>query len=336
MRPLRLAIALSAAVHGGALAWVATHPAPKPEAPPPVTTTVEIIPAPAPPPEEPVAVALLDDHSTVPTGPATATATAHPTGKSHGRAAISTGGGQGGTSETPATPGTTGTHSPLMGMRGGEKKQLHWDPSEGFESAFAAYEAAHPPDIAPPPSGELKPSGGGTYTSDQPSFKVKIERDGTAHIEDKADVGDVHVDGLGIAGRASFDDWAMRQAGIDPYASAKRQWLDKTRDERARIGMAARKEDLARAPEFMKRNVGYAWSRTASDPDARKQALFELWDECAETGDPETIAGAQQARAEIMSFIRARLRGPDAYTPAEVARFNARKQSRARFAPGTG
>ncbi len=332
MRPLRVAIALSAAVHGGALAWVATHPAPKPEAPPPVTTTVEIIPAPPPPAEEPVAVALLDDHSTVPTAPATAAATAHATGHARGHAAMTT--GQGGTSETPATSGT-GTHSPLMGMRGGEKKQLHWDPSANFESAFSAYEAAHPPDIAPPPSGELKPSGGGTYTSNQPAFKVRIDRDGTAHIDDKADVGDFHFSGLGIAGRASFDDWAMRQAGIDPYASAKRQWLDKTRDERARIGMAARKEDLARAPEFMKRNVRYAWSRTANDPEARKQALFELWDECAETGETDLVAAGTAARAYLVGFIRAHLPAgaPGAFTPDDLSRLNARKRSHATFQP---
>ena len=333
MRPLRVAIALSAAVHGAALGWVATHPPPKPEAPPPVTTTVEIIaaPPPAPPPEEPVAVALLDDHTSVPTGPATAAATTHAT--HHGHAAIAT--GQGGTSETPATPGNAGTHSPLMGMRGGEHKQLTWEPTDKFNDAFAAYEAAHPPDIPPPPSGELKPSGGGTYTSDQPSFKVKIDRDGTAHIEDKPDVGDVHFSGLGIAGRASFDDWAMRQAGIDPYASAKRQWLDKTRDERARIGMAARKEDLARAPEFMKRNVRYAWAKTEGDVDARKEALFELWDECAETGDADLVAAGTGARTYLVGFIRAHLPqgAPGAFSPEDLTRLNARKRSHATFQP---
>lgn len=335
MRPLRVAIALSAAVHGAALGWVATHPPPNPEAPPPVTTTVEIIPAPPPPTEEPVAVALLDDHTRVPTAPATAAATAHATGRSpsHGHAAMSN--GQGGTGETPATPGNTGTHSPLMGMRGGEHKPLAWNPSDAYLSASAAYEATHPPDIPPPPSGELEPSGGGTYTSDQPAFKVKIDRDGTAHIEDKPDVGDVHFSGLGIAGRASFDDWAMRQAGIDPYASAKRQWLDKTRDERARIGMAARKEDLSRAPEFMKRNVRNAWAKTEGDVVARKEALFELWDDCAETGDTDLVTAGTAARAYLVGFIRAHLPqgAAGAFSPEDLTRLNTRKRSHATFQP---
>jgi len=332
MRPLRVAIALSAAVHGAALGWVATHPPPKPEAPPPVTTTIEVINVPPRPPDEPVAVALLDDHTPVPTGPATAAATTHAT--AHGRHSIST--GQGGTGETPATPGTgTESHSPLMGMRGGEHKQLTWNPSDAYLAASAAYEASHPPDIAPPPSGELQPSGGGTYTSDQPAFKVKIDRDGSAHIEDKADVGDVHFYGLGIAGRASFDDWAMRQAGIDPYASAKRQWLDKTRDERARIGMAARKEDLARAPEFMKRNVRYAWAKTEGDVAARKQALFELWDDCAETGDTDLVTAGGAARSYLVGFIRAHLPqgAPGAFSPEDLTRLNAHKRSHATFQP---
>ena len=327
MRPLRVAIALSAAVHGAALGWVATRPPPKPEAPPPVTTTVEIIPAPPPAPEEPVAVALLDDHTSVPTGPATAAATTHATG--HGRHSIST--GQGGRGETPATAGTgTEQHSPLIGMRGGEHKQLSWNPTDKFNDAFAAYEAAHPPDIPPPPSGELQPSGGGTYTSDQPAFKVKIERDGTAHIEDKPDF-EMH----GLSGRAGFDDWAMRQAGIDPYSSAKRQWLDRTRDERARIGMAARKEDLARAPEFMKRNVRYAWAKTEGDIAARKEALFELWDDCAETGDDDLVTAGSAARSYLVGFIRAHLPqgAPGAFSPEDLTRLNAHKRSHATFQP---
>ena len=334
MRPLRVAIAVSAALHSGALAWVATHPAAKPEDPRPVITTVEIIAAPPPHEPDPVAVALLDDHTPVPSGPATAAATTHATGRGHGHGAISTGGG--GHAETPATGGSEpGTHSPLMGMRGGEKKQLHWDPSSSFDAAFDAYSAAHPPDIAPPPSGELKPSGNGTYSSDQPAFKVKVARDGTAKIEDKADVGDVHFSGLGIAGRASFDDWAMRQAGIDPYASAKRQWLDKTRDERARIGMASRKQDLSRAPELMQRNIRYAWAKTEGDAAARKQALFELWDECAETGDDDLVTAGTAARSYLIGFIRAHLPAgsPGAFSPADLTALNAHKRSHATFQP---
>ena len=344
MRKLPIAVALSAAVHGAAIAWVQTRPRPKPEAPRPVTTVEIVEPAPPPPPQaddEPVEMALLDDHtvsgrSIVPlvvrdsanerNDKASAAKGAGSKGvgaivsEGNGKASASEGGGGG------------QPHSKYMGMRG-KSWQLHWDPSEAFETAFNAYDK--PPDIPPPPSGELKPSGNGTYTSDHGAFTADVNRDGTVTIKDKPDVGDVHFSGIGIAGRASFDDWAMRKAGIDPYASAKRQWLDKTRDERARIGMASRKEDLHRAPEFMKRNVAWAWSKTAGDPEARRQALFDLWDDCAEKGDDDLVAAGTGARLYVIGFIRAHLPqgAAGAFTPDDLTRLNAHKRSSATFQP---
>lgn len=335
MRTLPVAIVVSVALHGAAIAYVQTRPRPKVE-PPPKVTTIEIVPPAAKADPEPMVVALLDDHTPVKplpldgltngkTSPANH-ATTHVHGLTNGK--TSPGGG-----EVPSGPPS---HNPLMGMRGkNEGSGLTWNPSGAFDAAFDAYSDAHPPDIAPPPSGELHPSGNGTFTSDQPAFKVRVDRDGTAHIDDKPDVGDVHVSGLGIAGRASFDDWAMRKAGIDPYSSAKRQWLDKTRDERARIAMANRKEDLARAPEFMRRNLAWAWKKTTNDPDARKQALFELWDECAETGDDQLVAAGSAARVYLVGFIRAHLPPdqPGAFTADDLARLNAHRRSKATFEP---
>ena len=332
MRTLPVAIAVSVALHGAAIAYVQTRPRPKPE-PPPKVTSVEIVP-PAPRAEpEPMVVALLDDHTPVKAIPTSGGSGGVTNGKtSSAKSAISTGAtGTGG--EVPAGPPQ---HNPLMGMRGkNEGPGLVWNPSAAFDAAFEANSAAHPPDLPPPPSGELHPSGNGTFKSDQPAFKVKVDRDGTAHIEDKPDVGDVHVSGIGIAGRASFDDWAMRKAGIDPYASAKRQWLDKTRDERARIAMANRKEDLGRAPEYMRRNLALAWKKTEGDAEARKQALFELWDECAETGDDDIVAAGAAARAYLVGFVRAHLAQgkPGAFTGDDLARLNAHRRSKATFEP---
>lgn len=338
MRKLPIAVALSAAVHGAAIAWVQTRPRPKPEAPRPVTT-VEIV-EPAPPPEdsEPVAVALLDDHS-VPEVSATAAAVSHATaGNPHGRAAISRGTGTGtastGTGETAAGKGDA-PHSKFMEMRG-KSWQFGWNPSEKFMAAFDAYDK--PPDLPPPPSGELHASGNGEYTTDHGmdgAFVGTVHRDGTVSIKDKPTVGDVHFAGIGFTGRANFDDWAMHEAGIDPYASAKRQWLDKTRDERVRIGADYRKEQLARAPEYMKRNVAWAWSKTEGDPEARKQAMFDLWDDCAEKGDDELVAAGTGARLYIVGFVRAHLpQGTaGAFTPDDLTRLNAHKRSAAAFQP---
>jgi hypothetical protein len=334
MRALPVAVAVSAAVHALALVYVETRPHPKHQ-PPPQVTAIEVVPA---APAEPMVVQLLDDHTPVNSLPATAlpsqpshpaTGGASSAGHHRGGGAISTG-----VHGTETAPGNGG-HSPMMGMRGkNEGPGLVWTPSDKFNQAFDAYSAAHPPDIPPPPSGELKPSGNGTYRSDEPAFTVRTERDGTAHIEDKPDVGDFHIGPGGITGRMGFDDWAMRKAGIDPYASAKRQWLDKTRDERARIGMANRKEDLARAPEFMRRNVAWAMEH-ASSVDEKKEALFELWDDCAETGDDALVEAGANARRYVVGFIRAHLPAgkPGGYTPEELAQLNAHRRSKATFKP---
>jgi hypothetical protein len=98
--------------------------------------------------------------------------------------------------------------------------------------------------------------------------------------------------------------------------------------------MANRTEDLARAPEFMRKNVAWAWAHVRSD-DERKEALFELWDDCAETGDDDLVQAGANARRYLVGFIRAHLpagkRG--AYTPEDLARLNAHRRSKATFAP---
>jgi hypothetical protein len=70
-----------------------------------------------------------------------------------------------------------------------------------------------------------------------------------------------------------------------------------------------------------------------SDLAGRKAGLFELWDDCAETGGDEVVAGGTAARALVLGVIRGRLRGSDAYTTAELAQLNARRRSTAVFAP---
>lgn len=186
---------------------------------------------------------------------------------------------------------------------------------------------------------ELAPAGGGTYRSEHPAFTGHVAPDGTATVEGVPDVGDFHVLGprihgipipIGIIGRVAVDDYLMRKAGIDPYASAKRQWLDKTRDERVAIGKRYRHEQLAESAKLAQRNVAFLWAKTP-DVTARKQALFELWDDCAESGDADLVAGGIAAREFIVGVIRSKL--PNAYTADELAQLNAHRKSKTVFAP---
>jgi len=166
---------------------------------------------------------------------------------------------------------------------------------------------------------DLQPSGGGTYRAEQRTFTTKVDADGSAHLEDKPDELD-------------SQDRLMLHMGIDPYARNKLALLDRTRDQRAGVGQRHRHAQLAHAAELMQRNIDRLWAM-APGLAARKRGLFELWDDCAETGSDELVAGGAAACRLVIGAIRARLRGADAYTAAELAQLNAIRRSTAMFAP---
>ena len=173
----------------------------------------------------------------------------------------------------------------------------------------------------------MVPNGGGRHRNREESFTIDIQPDGTVAIKDKP--GFVFE---GMGGRFDIMDMIMRAHGADPYAWPKLHFLDKTRDERAAIGRAYRSAQLGRSAQLMRANIDRLWA-TTRDPRARRDGLFELWDDCAETGDAELLEGADAARRMVIDEIRARLRGADAYTADELARLNAHRTSIAPFAP---
>jgi len=120
----------------------------------------------------------------------------------------------------------------------------------------------------------------------------------------------------------------------DPYASKKLAFLDSTRDERARIGKVHRSRQLAQATQIMRKNLHAMWSMPGSLAD-KKQALFEMWDECAETGSDEMVAAGRDARAQVIAFIRAYLPvgSRNAFTPNEINELTRRKRSSTAFVP---
>jgi len=166
---------------------------------------------------------------------------------------------------------------------------------------------------------ELKPAGGGTYQTEKETFRAKVAADGSVSLEDRPEQLDTQ-------------DRMMLRRGIDPYARNKLAYLDRTRDQRVALGTRHRRAQLARAPQLVQQQVDRLWA-TTPELAARKQGLFELWDDCAEVGTDELVAAGAAARAFVVGVIRARLRGADAYTAAELARLNARRRSRAVFAP---
>lgn len=181
--------------------------------------------------------------------------------------------------------------------------------------------------VAQPDQYVLQEAPDGTYSSDEGAFIAHVDPDGAVSLENKPPL---QLQGLG----ASFDvtDIAMRIADMDPYASAKLHYLDQTRDARAAMGARYRDAQLAASPGLMRDNIE-AVLATVHDPRGRKQALFDLWDECAETGEPALVAAGDAARATLVDFIQHEMTGPNAYTPAELRAFNARRTSRMAFEP---
>jgi hypothetical protein len=211
----------------------------------------------------------------------------------------------------------------------------------------APWAAALPdmPAAAPATTPDAPPVHDGAFTDGTATFTMHVARDGTAHFEDKSNIqlaihmpsrhaiadaiqrdhtndtppptdDDHERSNSSVAIMApmgatilTFDltDWAMRRHGEDPYASRKLQMLDATRDERAMIGAKFREQQLARTPELVRANLDRV---AAMPPVARKQALFELWNECDQTQAGEI------ARATIATYMRAHA---ELYTPDELA-----------------
>ncbi len=368
MRILPAALAISAAVHGGAVAWVSTRPQPKPELPRPVTIApIEVVPA-EPPPTE---VTLLDDHTVVATAPTASPAHHTRTGNARHEIVASRGHGTETaqpTGEPPHGESPQPPHNRYMTMR---HPKLEKGPSAAFWDKFAANtKPLQPKDIASEQlaaelattdghlgdprwianatseqvlaerarqveqryeqaHAELRPDGAGTKAEHQ-TFRARFNPDGTiAALDDKANL---QRKGLG----ASFDvtDAMMRSKGIDPYSSYKLKVLDETRDERAAIGKRYRTQQLAQSRQHMQKNLARLWA-TTQDLAARKQGLFELWDDCAETGSAELVAGGTSARTYLVGFIRTKLPAgsAEAYTPDEPARLNKQRRPRAAFRP---
>jgi hypothetical protein len=203
------------------------------------------------------------------------------------------------------------------------------------------------------PRARMTPSGNGTFTHDHSGFSATVARDGSVQFEDKtfdADVGAPCLDcmaedykkwkqdpygghyvslmGLLPVLRVQFDvtDWVERLAGNDPYSYEKHEFLERTRERRAAMSRADKREltreALRRLPDYLAR----IWAYETWPAAERRYLLFKLWDECDETTD----AGAQ-ARATVMAFIRKRVTEP--YTDEELERLNAERTSGDPFAP---
>jgi len=318
MRVLPAALALSVVGHGAAIAWIATRPHR-----PPLPRVAPHVGTPPPRVREPIAVTVLGDavapsrgRGRIAVAPAmprveVAASRARPIDVAVSNTFVE----QFLAKPPPAPVPAPEPDAPALldDQIDDLSAQLH-DPSWHGDRRDARHRLNAL--IEAREHDELQPDGDG-YKAEHLAFSGHVDADGAAHLEAKA---------------AGLDDALMRAHGIDPYAANKLAFLDRTRDERYAIGTRYKRKLLARSGQLALDALHAIWNETA-DVAERKQLVFELWDACAESGGADLVAGARDARAQILEFVQAHLTGPDAYTADELAALNARRVSTATFAP---
>jgi hypothetical protein len=213
----------------------------------------------------------------------------------------------------------------------------------------------------------MVPDGGDARRVDESVFTARVAADGRVHFEDKPNLqahlrkpsaraigehlerwakdpqgvatGDERAVETGtvtiVSGSFDLTDWAMRSRHMDPYGPRKLAMLDRTRDERAGMALRARSSDLHDSISTLPRRLRAIWRAPRWTAVQRRRLLFDLWDECAETGPADVVDAAEQVRGVILAFVRRELPAgsPDAYPVAELAALNAGRSSQRRFDP---
>src|SRR5262249_38714091 len=156
--------------------------------------------------------------------------------------------------------------------------------------------------------GDFTPGGDGGYGEKHPGFRARVNRDGSIHFNDRANVGLDSVGandaGLGIAGHFDITDAVMRALGQDPYRHEKMKVRERTRGAREQMAAGDRSARLREAEKKLGAYLEKVWAQGRWTVAQRKAALFALWEEAAEDGDPELQRAGAMARATIEAFVR--------------------------------
>ena len=177
-------------------------------------------------------------------------------------------------------------------------------------------------------SEELTPDArGGGYHGEHLTFSEHVDPDGTMHFKDKGNWQQSGPSPAASIRPTRSCGASARSVRVGEAAHPRRHARRALRDRQAVSARPARALRSARAAD-----ARLDWEQTR-DVRERKRAVFELWDDCAESGDADLVQGARDARATIATFVQAHLTGSDAYTPGELAELNAHKMSTATFAP---
>ncbi len=188
------------------------------------------------------------------------------------------------------------------------------------------------------------------YRDPSGRFVATLNPDGRVNFRNKGAKGS--WTNIGLAGPG---DALMAAGGDDPYARLKAKLLKATFEMRLGMAVNFQKKQLDKRLRRLDGELGKIWADERRDLAARKELLFQRWDECDE---PEEVAGGQaelpgfgavdnseldearqsaavSARKRILKFIRehAPKGSAEAFTAAELADMNRRRISKEKFSP---
>ncbi|NVB37778.1 hypothetical protein G6O69_08030 [Pseudenhygromyxa sp. WMMC2535] len=255
------------------------------------------------------------------------------------------------TSRTSATAGERGGSGVIVdpSLLGGSRRAYE----EGLANPGVGKGAVQGP--APPPSGSAdlsftKEGDKMVYRDPGGRFVAYLKNDGRVDFRNKAAKGSWSQIGIGDPG-----GMLSKAAGEDPYARAKYTLLKATFEMRLGMAVNFQKRQLKKRLRRLEKDLDKLWADERRDLPARRELLFQRWDECIEPDDAEQEAAALpgfadsnaaeldearrdaagEARETIIGFIRenAPKGSPQAYTASELADMNRRRASTAKFSP---
>ncbi len=212
---------------------------------------------------------------------------------------------------------------------------------------------------------ERLPDGAYRYVDSERRFTMTVAPDGRAYFADRwrrpssADAQNGKIGrrpgassfagkpgGFGMQGPL---EWLLRASGHDLLTGAKMSALRETEAFRTDLAVAWSRGQIQKRLRELPADL-LAVSKNASvSAQRRREILFEHWDACEDRLTTDTAGipadavvsidrmrreAGEQARQTILDFIRRELSEPqEVFTAAELARFNTRRVSVARFDP---
>ncbi|MCA9531199.1 MAG: hypothetical protein KC543_13790, partial [Myxococcales bacterium] len=179
---------------------------------------------------------------------------------------------------------------------------------------------------------ELERQKDGSYLYEGGVFAALIEPDGSVEFSDRGGMHFKHGGaGESIGATMGFDatDAMYRRHGEDPYRAERRWFMRETRDLRDRLATEHRAQVADAGVARLRRRLVQIWSDSSRPVEARRAAIFRIWDALAE-GE----AGAR-AREAVLGFVRSRLPegSPAAFPPGQLAALNRARSGGPAFDP---